>query len=178
MAEGGTDTSTVKLIKLLKPLAADHSDAVKILLSWGDDLADCLRDYDAVELYSQLAQIKGHVLGPDHPGTLDGRRYLAYAKWDSGEPESPETLLDLVSAHVRVLGPDHPDARSCMLCLAESYEHEGQWLKAKDVLTQALEMSTRAFGADHKDTKYVASQLQQLPERQQEQEQDRDRHGG
>jgi hypothetical protein len=177
MSEGASGATTDQLAQLLKPLAGDYPDAVLTLLNWGDRLAEHLPDHEeSVELIHQLIELKQDVLGPDHPSTLDSRGHLAGAKWCMGEDESPEALLDMLGARVRVLGPDHPDVLACMLWLAHSYQGEGDWVSAQGVYTQALEMSTRAFGADHEDTKWVHFQLHQagkmLERRQWQEEQD------
>jgi hypothetical protein len=80
-------------------------------------------------------------------------------------PESSEILLDLLNAHVRVLGPDHPHVMECMLYLAHSYEDELEDEKAKDVSAQALELSTRVLGSGYPVTEDVAEMLEIADER-------------
>jgi hypothetical protein len=169
-AEVFSKTRTGKLITSLKPLAAAHPHSATTLLSWVEDLAKQVEsdladdgDLDCVEVLSQMAQVRGCVLGADHPRTLDTRRRLAHVKQHtidddcSSLMESYETLLDLLNAHVRVLGPNHPYVLECMLLLAQSAE--GELLERKDVLTNALELSTRIHGAGHENTKRVTKKL-------------------
>ena len=50
-----------------------------------------------------------------------------------------------------VLGEEHPDSLTIMANLALTYQNQGRWKEAEELLMLVMEMSKRVLGEEHPD---------------------------
>ncbi|MEU4834098.1 NB-ARC domain-containing protein, partial [Streptosporangium sp. NPDC023615] len=81
-----------------------------VLFRAGTSLGDTGQVHAAVIEYTRLHTTATHLLGPDHPDTLNSRSNLAYWRGQVGDPAGAAAAFEeLLTDCLRVLGPDHPD---------------------------------------------------------------------
>jgi tetratricopeptide (TPR) repeat protein len=130
------------------------------------------------ELLEQLASLRCYTLGPEHPDTLKAIADLAVNLWDCscwngrGSDITETMLQDVLQAQERMLGPAHADTHFSRVSLGSCYIDQGRFEEAKEVLQKAVQLSTEAFGAEHRDTKWACDMLRQCDEHEEEEERD------
>ncbi|RDH13945.1 TPR-like protein [Aspergillus niger ATCC 13496] len=73
--------------------------------------------------------------------------------------EAEELQVQVLEAHKRVLGPEHPSTLISMSNLASTYRNQGQWKKAEELEVQVLELRKRVLGPEHPSTLTIMSNL-------------------
>jgi hypothetical protein len=91
--------------------------------------------------------------GPEHPGTLTARGYLARWTGEAGDPAGArDQLAALLPVYERVLGPDHPGTLATRHDLARLTGVAGDLAGARDQLAALLPVYERVLGPDHPGT--------------------------
>jgi tetratricopeptide (TPR) repeat protein len=90
-------------------------------------------------------------LGAEHPTVLQLRGVAARATGESGDDAERE-LRDLLTAQLRVLGPEHQDTLGTGRQLARLLARQGEYEQAERLLRDLLDAHARALGADHPST--------------------------
>jgi nucleoside phosphorylase/tetratricopeptide (TPR) repeat protein len=108
---------------------------------------------EAEELGVQVMEVRGRVLGPEHPDTLASMANLASTYRDQGRWKEAEELgLQVMEVRGRVLGSEHPDTLTSMANLASTYWNQGRWKEAEELVVQVIEVRGRVLGPEHPDT--------------------------
>jgi non-specific serine/threonine protein kinase/serine/threonine-protein kinase len=104
----------------------------------------------AQSLLQQSLEIQQHVLGPDHPETLETMNTLAAVLAHEGRYTEAEKLnRQTLDIRRRVLGPDHPDTLGSMHNLAIDLQFEGHFAEAEKLDQKSLETYRRILGPEH-----------------------------
>jgi tetratricopeptide (TPR) repeat protein len=121
------------------------------LLVWAGWYLDKISDLSrAIPLLERALTDCQRVLGPDHPGVLSTRNYLAVAYQSAGRLDEAIALHEQVLAdRQRVLGTEHPDTVSTRHNLAYVYESAGRLDEAIALFEQVLADFQRVLGSDH-----------------------------
>jgi tetratricopeptide (TPR) repeat protein len=141
-------------------------DIVKVLKRKEDDLstmasmADLALSYsyqgrwkEAEELEVQVMEVRGRILGPEHPDTLTSMANLASTYRNQGRWKEAEELgVRVMEVRGRILVPEHPDTLMSMADLAFTYWNQGRWKEAEELEVQVMEARGRVLGPEHPDT--------------------------
>jgi tetratricopeptide (TPR) repeat protein len=125
------------------------------LQGWAAGLLGLLGDSAAqsIVIGERLVAASEHVLGPDHPDTLNSRNNLATDYQDAGRLDEAITLHEqTLAASERVQGPDHPRTLNSRDNLALGYRAAGRVDEAITLHEQALAARERVLGPDHPHT--------------------------
>ena len=107
----------------------------------------------AEALARQAIDIRSHVLGPDHPQTLEAMDRLEWALNKQGKSTEAEKLeRETLNTQLRVLGKENPGTATSMVYLAWSLQLEGQYTEAEVLQREALAIRRRVLGPEHTDT--------------------------
>ena len=115
---------------------------------------------EAITLFEQTLTDRIHVLGDNHPDTLDSRNNLAGAYESAGRLTEAITLFEqTLTDRVRVLGDDHPDTLALRNNLASAYESAGRLTEAITLFEQTLDDCIRILGGNHPRTLALRNNL-------------------
>ena len=125
--------------------------------------------YDRLGLYSRAQvllqksmEIRGRVLGTEHPDTLAARNSLADVLWREGRyPDAEKLNRETLAISRRVLGPEHPDTLQSMNNLALDLSREGRYAEAEKLDRETLNIRRRVLGPEHPDTLFSMFNLGQ-----------------
>ena len=107
----------------------------------------------AIAVGEPLAGDLEHLLGPDHPDTLNSRNSLAAAYLAAGRVAEAIPLFEQIrDVRQRMLGPDHPDTLNSQNNLAAAYQDGGRAAEAIRLYELNLEARERLLGPDHPGT--------------------------
>jgi serine/threonine protein kinase len=116
--------------------------------------------YENLGLYSRsesladrAADIRLHVLGPNHPDTLEAQNALAWEFFrERRYPQSAALLRQTLEKSRRALGPENPTTLATMerLGLALSVQH--QYQEGESLERQALELQQQSAGPENPST--------------------------
>jgi len=107
----------------------------------------------AIAVGEPLAEALEHLVGPDHPDTLNSRNSLAAAYLAAGRVAEAIPLFEqILGVQQRMLGPDDPDTLTSQNNLASAYQDAGRTAEAIRLYEQNLEVRERLLGSDHADT--------------------------
>ena len=111
-------------------------------------------DYAAArKLQEQALEVRGRLLGKEHPDTLTAMNDLAQALNAQGELAGARQLQEQVlEASARLLGKEHPDTLRAILNLAGTLYGQGELAGARQLQEQVLEASARLLGKEHPNT--------------------------
>ncbi|HEY3245228.1 MAG TPA: tetratricopeptide repeat protein [Phycisphaerae bacterium] len=150
---GTRDTTLMREIleKAVKRVATELTGqpAVEgaVLTTIGNTYRSIGRYNDAEPHLVQALEIRGRVLGADHPDTIDSMLALAtlyHAQCRLADLEAlAETMVEVSS---RVLGEQHVQTRCAMASLGEAYRFEGRYREAEPLLLGALQALRRDPG--------------------------------
>ena len=127
-------------------------------------VADYLRDrglYErADEELAAVVDICGHMLGNDHPVTLNCRRFRAFLIHDLGDYRLAETeYQSVLEAQRSLLGDEHLDTLHTRNGLAHVRQHLGRYDLAEAEHRAVLRARRRLLGDDHVDTQIARCDL-------------------
>ncbi len=121
--------------------------AFGLLYRLGDSVAQCIL------IGEPLLADQEHLLGPDHPNTLESRGNLAEAYRAAGQNAKAITLIEQnLDREQRVLGPDHPGTLNSRGNLALAYQDDGRLAEAVELHEQNVADRERVQGTDDPDT--------------------------
>ncbi|QIJ60992.1 serine/threonine-protein kinase [Streptomyces sp. JB150] len=108
---------------------------------------------EAGRVHRAVAAEREHLLGPDHPDTLDSRHQVALALSHTGRAaDALREYTHVARLRARVLGPDHPDTLAARQETAYVLGRLGRPLDADRIYTAVLAARERTMGPDHPDT--------------------------
>ena len=108
---------------------------------------------DAEGLHKEATDIRGGLLGPEHPDTLTSMANLASTYRNQGRWEEAEKLsVQVIEMSKMKLGPDHPDTLTSIANLASTLRNQGRWAEAESLEVQGMETSKRVLGEEHPST--------------------------
>ncbi|GAA1852313.1 serine/threonine-protein kinase [Actinomadura bangladeshensis] len=128
----------------------DHQDAdpTKEITETGAD-ATLLGE---MELRQEVEE-RLRTMGPDHPGTLDGRHELGcFLTTLERHEEAAAYLRGVWRDRTRVLGPEHPDSLASRHALGWALEMSGRGAEAEEHLLAAWRDRARVLGPDDPET--------------------------
>ena len=108
---------------------------------------------DAEKLFRSIIEVRAHVLGPEHPDTLDSRHRLIYAlsrqtKYAEAEAEAREVLR----LREKILGPEHIDTSVSRYYLAEALMEQGKYAEAESLYREIIPLIEKVLGLEHQRT--------------------------
>ncbi|WP_327290541.1 tetratricopeptide repeat protein [Streptomyces sp. NBC_01198] len=106
----------------------------------------------AAEIAAQAVADARAALGPEHPVTLDCRKWAAYLDVVQGKAKAGAELTDLLADQLRLLGPDHPGTLSTRGFVAVWRENSGDTERAFQEYLALLADRRRVLGPDHPRT--------------------------
>jgi serine/threonine protein kinase/tetratricopeptide (TPR) repeat protein len=123
--------------------------------------------YNSLGLYSQsksllerALEIRGRILGPEHPDTLLTMRNLAASLGDNGDLAEAEKFdRKVLGAQRRVLGPRNPETMKTMNNLAGVLDGLGRYAEAEQLFDEALDIARSVMGPEDPKTLKIASNL-------------------
>ena len=120
-------------------------------------------DYAGAEpTYRRALDIRGQVLGPNHPTVAQSQNNLAELLQAKGDYAGAELLYRRALAiDEKALGPDHPYVAVNLNNLASLLEAKGDYAGAEPLYRRALAIDEKVLGPDHP---YVATNLNNLAE--------------
>ncbi|MBE3045205.1 tetratricopeptide repeat protein, partial [Candidatus Bathyarchaeota archaeon] len=108
---------------------------------------------DAEGFQKEAIDIRGDLLGPEHPDTLSSMANLASTYRNQGRWEEAENLeVQVMETRKTKLGADHPSTLTSMANLASTYWNQGRWEEAEKLEVQVMETRKTKLGADHPST--------------------------
>jgi tetratricopeptide (TPR) repeat protein len=114
----------------------------------------------AAALDDQIMHIRQHVLGPEHPDTLNSMSNLALDYVDEGKYQEAKKLhSQTLQLQRRVLGPEHPATLRSIHNLANDYRDEDDNRQAEALDSQLLEIRRRVLGPENPDTLWSMGNL-------------------
>ena len=115
-------------------------------------LAAGLRD-PAITHWEHTTSTAQRILGPEHPGTLTARAYLAMSYWQAGRAGEAISVEEKVAAAApRILGPQHPGTLTAQANLAASYQQAGRAGEAISIGEKVAAAAPRILGPQHPGT--------------------------
>ena len=107
----------------------------------------------AIAVGEPLAGDLEHLLGPDHPDTLNSRNSLAAAYLAAGRVAEAIPLFEqILAVRQRMLGPGDSETLISQNNLASAYQDAGRTAEAIRLYELNLEMRERLLGPDHPST--------------------------
>ncbi len=107
---------------------------------------------EGIEPSRKAMEIRGELLGRNHPDYADGLNDLAVLYANMGDYAKAEPLYrQALDIRKRVLGESHPNYAAGLNNLAVLYKDMGDYAKAEPLYRQALEIKKRALGENHPD---------------------------
>ena len=124
------------------------------MMSLMGDVYDDLGLYPGAEsLLTRGVDVRRHVLGPEHPDTLESMRLLGWVLQEEGRYAEAEKLQrETLEIRRRVLGPEHPSTLTSMNDLAMTLQAEGRYAEAEKLQRETLEIRRRVLGPEHPST--------------------------
>jgi tetratricopeptide (TPR) repeat protein len=108
---------------------------------------------DAEKIFRSVIEVRAHVLGPEHPATLDSRHRLIYALTEqSKHAEAEAEARQVLELRVKVLGREHPDTLVSRYNLANTLVHEGKYTEAEQLYRQTFNIDEKLLGPEHPRT--------------------------
>ncbi|KAJ7844962.1 hypothetical protein B0H13DRAFT_2286266 [Mycena leptocephala] len=118
------------------------------------------RSEEAKELNLTVLEQRKHVLGDEHPDTLESMGNLASIYHGLGKfHQAKELEVTVLEKRKQVLGDDHPDTLGAMSDLASIHQHLGEFHKAEELKVVVLQKRKHVLGDDHPDTLQAMSNL-------------------
>jgi RNA polymerase sigma factor (sigma-70 family) len=115
------------------------------------ELGDSTRQ--AIAVGEPLADDLEHLLGPDHPDTLNSRNSLAAAYLAADRVAEAIPLFEqILAVRQRMLGPDDSETLISQNNLASAYQDAGRTAEAIRLYELNLDMRERLLGPDHPST--------------------------
>ncbi|MEV4438867.1 tetratricopeptide repeat protein [Streptomyces sp. NPDC049577] len=151
------DTALVRALRANTTTLASHApDGLwrpgphDVLFRAGDSLGHAGLVTDAVSHFEDLCSTALRYVGRDHPGTLRGRRRLAWWRGMTGDAAGAARAYgELLADDLRVLGPDHPDTLDTRHALAWWRGMAGDAAGAATGFGELLPDYERLVGTDH-----------------------------
>ena len=114
----------------------------------------------AEQLRDKVVDMRGKLLGAEHPHTLTSMSDLALTYSNQGKWNKSEQLnVQVLDMRKKLLGAEHPDTLISMSNLALTYSDQGKWNEAEQLNVQVLDIRKRLLGAEHPDTLTSMSNL-------------------
>ena len=108
---------------------------------------------EAEALLNKVLDIRGTLLGVEHPDTMAAIPNLAATYCSLGKYTEAEKLeIQILNTRNRSLGEEHPDTILAMADLAIIYKHLGKYTEAEKVDLQVLDARNRILGVEHPHT--------------------------
>jgi CHAT domain-containing protein len=115
---------------------------------------------EALPLVERALEIRGKVLGTEHPEVAQTLNNLAGIYKDKGDFAKAEPLfLRALTIWEKSLGPEHPHVATALNNLANTYHSKGDYAKAEPLYQRALAIREKTLGPEHTD---VARSLNDL----------------
>jgi non-specific serine/threonine protein kinase/serine/threonine-protein kinase len=112
------------------------------------------------DLLSKALAIRQHVLGSEHPSTLDSMQSLANTLADQGKvTEADKLYQQILETSRRAPGPTNRMTVMAMNSIALDLVTEGKYPEAEKMQRDILEIDGRTLGQDNPDTLTVLSNL-------------------
>ncbi|MCC6344178.1 MAG: tetratricopeptide repeat protein [Bryobacterales bacterium] len=117
--------------------------------------------YDKAEShYRRSLQLREHLLGADHPDTLESSDNLASLYYRRGQFDRAETLhRHAFEVRRRAFGLSNPDTLASMNNLADTYRAQRKYPLAEPLLKQTLAIKQRVLGTEAPSTLVTMSNL-------------------
>ncbi|KAF9883293.1 hypothetical protein FE257_003784 [Aspergillus nanangensis] len=116
--------------------------------------------HDAEGFHRQTLELRGEMLGAEHPDTLGSMNSLSDALWGQGKYDEAESMYQRTLAlRTKVLGADHPDTLTSMNNLSNALWSQGKYKEASAMYESTLELRKRVLGVEHPDTLTSMSDL-------------------
>jgi tetratricopeptide (TPR) repeat protein len=107
----------------------------------------------AEELYLQVIESRGRVLGSKHPNTLTSINNLGSVLSGQGKYKEAEVMhRRALEAREKMLGREHPDTLTSVSNLGSVLESQGKYEEAEAMHRRDLEGSEKVLGREHPDT--------------------------
>eukprot|EP00903_Cladosiphon_okamuranus_P008466 g8133.t2 len=109
---------------------------------------------EAKPLNERSQAIQKQILDPKHPAAATSltNRVRLLSKQNQGLLDKTSPLLEeVVSAHERVQGRDHPDVASALNNRAEMLKNQGKYDEAEPLFRRSLAIHERVYGPDHQE---------------------------
>lgn len=101
----------------------------------------------------RAVELRGNLLGPDHPDALNSANSLAVLLKDLGKvDEALRVYAEILPLKKVKLGPNHPDTLSTMNNLAQAYWDAGRLGEAVTLHDETLALRRATLGSDHPET--------------------------
>jgi tetratricopeptide (TPR) repeat protein len=114
----------------------------------------------ALPLSQQALEIRGKILGTDHPDYAAFLNNLAVLYESMGQYEQALPLHQQALKIIgKILGNDHPNYAESLYNLAVLYRSMGQYEQALPLSQQALEILGKSLGTDHPDYAHSLNNL-------------------
>jgi tetratricopeptide (TPR) repeat protein len=111
------------------------------------------RDAEVMKMAESAAEGLKHILGPDHPATLNALAILAGAYQDAAKLTEAIALFERVrDVTIAKLGPDHLDTLAALAGLAGAYQAAGKLTEAIALFERVRDVTIAKLGSDHPDT--------------------------
>ena len=120
-------------------LANDPELQAHMLQAMGEVYTGLGLNKRAESLLTRAVEIRRHVLGPDHPDTLDSMSRLSWILYLEGRyPEAEKLLRQTLEAQQRIIGNNDGRTDQSMAQLAALYGEEGRYSEAEKLERQLL----------------------------------------
>ena len=108
---------------------------------------------DAEKLLRTVIEVRGRVLGPEHPDTLDSRHRLIYALTRQTRHTEAETeAREVLKLRQKVLGVEHVDTILSQYNLADTLVAEGKYPEAEALYRTVVQRDEKALGLEDPGT--------------------------
>ncbi|KAL2859131.1 violaceus kinesin [Aspergillus lucknowensis] len=120
----------------------------KLIQNVGRCLRTDGRYHEAAVFFEDIVRLQKTKGGDDDdPFTMASMADLALTYIYQGRWKEAEELgVQVMEAHGRVLGPEHPGTLNIMANLASTYRHQGRWKEAEELGVQVMEARGRVLG--------------------------------
>ena len=137
--DAGRAGAAVALLEQVRPVCLrifgpDHRQTLNALNNLAEAYRLSERFDEAIQLYQQVRQQQLRTLGPDHPDYFEASYNLAAAYTHTGKTVQAIELLEQVrDGRVRKLGIDHPNTLRTLKVLANLYQQQALYAKARPI---------------------------------------------
>jgi tetratricopeptide (TPR) repeat protein len=145
----------------LRTLGQNDSETLNTMYDLACNLYRYQREYARAEgLFRKVLQTRRHVLGPEHPLTLETMNKLAdLYRYERKYTEAQLLFSQALPEFRRTLGESHPWTLDTMNNQAILYEKRGLNAEAEQMFKKAWEGCVRVLGEDHPETLIVGDNL-------------------
>ncbi|EWY40658.1 hypothetical protein N825_34965 [Skermanella stibiiresistens SB22] len=115
---------------------------------------------DAEADFRRSLDVAKHLLGPEHPHTLNSMNNLAVTLQARGNHAGAEELqMQELALSRQLLGAEHPTTLQSLNNLAEALQARGDYRGAEELQNRVLALNQKLLGTEHPDTLSTMSNL-------------------